>query len=160
MRIGIGFDAHQLVPNRKLILGGVEIPSEKGLQGHSDADVLVHAICDALLGSMGKGDIGHHFPDDDPSFKDASSLGFLLKIVRMVGQEGMEIINIDSTIVAEKPKLREYIPKMIENLAEVLCIDKRRISIKAKTTEGLGFTGRGEGIAAYAVALIRNKRED
>lgn len=157
MKVGIGFDAHRLVFNRKLVLGGVEIPFEKGLLGHSDADVLVHAICDALLGSIGKGDMGCYFPDTDPSLKDISSLNLLLEVGKMVREEGMEIVNIDSTIVAEKPKLMQYIPEMIKNLAEVLHIDKGQISIKAKTTEGLGFTGRAEGIAAYAVVLIKRR---
>jgi 2-C-methyl-D-erythritol 2,4-cyclodiphosphate synthase len=155
MRMGFGYDVHPLVPNRPLILGGVRIPYLLGLQGHSDADVLTHAICDALLGAIAEGDIGRHFPDTDPQYRNIPSLLLLKKVFEIVKEKGFQILNIDTTIVAEKPKLIEYFPKMIKMISEVLEMETGRISIKATTTEGLGFAGRGEGIAAYAIALVQ-----
>lgn len=153
-RVGNGYDVHRLAEGRKLILGGVEIPYEKGLLGHSDADVLVHSIMDALLGACGEADIGKHFPDNDMSYKDISSLILLKKVKDIVDSKGYGILNIDSIITAEKPKLSPYIDKMKANIAEALQLDMDCIGIKATTSEGLGFAGRGEGIAAYAVAAI------
>ena len=151
MNIGFGYDVHQLVEGRKLIIGGVEIPYKKGLLGHSDGDVLLHAICDALLGAIGAGDLGKHFPETDLKCKGISSIE-LLRVVKILKDErGFKINNIDSTIVAQDPKLSEYMPHMVENIAKALDIDVRRINVKATTTEWLGFTGKGEGIAAYAV---------
>ncbi len=154
MRMGIGYDVHPLVDNRKLVLGGVEIPYIKGLMGHSDADVLLHAICDALLGAAASGDIGGHFPDTDPEFEDISSMRLLGNVLDILKNKGFKVNNIDSTIVAEAPKLATYIPTMAENISLVLEIDSSKVNVKATTTEGLGFTGKGEGIAAYAVATI------
>ena len=154
MRIGMGYDVHKLVEDRKLILGGVEIPYEKGLLGHSDADVLVHAIMDALLGAAALGDIGKHFPDTDPEYKDISSI-LLLKHVKKLLEEHFYVIgNIDATVIAQKPKLAPYREEMVENIANALGISKNQISVKATTEEGLGFTGRGEGIAAQAIVLL------
>lgn len=153
-RVGNGYDVHRLSEGRKLILGGVEIPYEKGLLGHSDADVLVHSIMDALLGACGESDIGRHFPDNDMSYKGISSLVLLEKVKGILDSKGYGISNIDSIIVAEKPKLSPYIDEMKEKISAVLQIDKDCIGIKATTTEGLGFAGTGEGIAAYAVANI------
>ena len=155
MRVGIGYDVHKLVENRKLILGGVEIPFEKGLLGHSDADVLLHAISDAVLGAIAEGDIGRHFPDTDPKWKGANSLDLLRYVIDLAKQKGFEVNNIDSTIVCQRPKLAGFIPKMVENIAATVHIPKVRVNVKATTTEGLGFTGTGEGIAAYAVATVR-----
>lgn len=154
VRIGHGYDVHRMVEGRKLMLGGVEIPFPKGLAGHSDADVLLHAVCDALLGSLSLGDIGIHFPDQDPLFKDISSLELLGKVRIMVKEKGFTVGNIDVTIVAQEPKLSGYLAQMRENIARTLDIDKGQINIKATTTEGLGFAGKGEGIAAHAVALM------
>lgn len=154
MRMGIGYDVHPLVDNRRLVLGGVEIPYIKGLMGHSDADVLLHAICDALLGAAALGDIGGHFPDTDPEFEDISSMKLLGNVLDILKNKGFKVNNIDSTIVAEAPKLATYIPTMVENISLVLEIDSSKVNVKATTTEGLGFTGKGEGIAAYAVATI------
>jgi len=154
MRVGFGYDVHSLVPNRPLILGGVRIPYLYGLQGHSDADVLLHAICDALLGAIAEGDIGRHFPDTDPQYRDIRSTLLLERVVTKVKEKGFHLLNVDSTIVAQKPKLLDFIPRMVNEIAKVLEIDTSRINVKATTTEGLGFTGRGEGIAAYAVALV------
>ncbi len=154
MRIGHGFDVHPFEEGRNLILGGVTIPWQKGLAGHSDADVLVHAICDALLGAASEGDLGRHFPDDDQKFKDISSLFFLSEILKLLQHKNLTVINIDTTVVAEKPKLKDFIPAMEENVANTLNIPLESINIKATTTEGLGYTGRGEGIAAYAVVLL------
>ncbi len=151
---GFGFDVHRLVPGRKLILGGVIIPFKLGLDGHSDADVLVHAVADALLGAAGLGDIGDHFPDSDPSYKDASSLALLELIGRKIRAEGFKTINIDCTLILEKPAISGYKNEMKENIARVLSMDPGRVNIKATTSEGLGFTGRGEGIAACAAAGI------
>ncbi|MGE5474828.1 MAG: 2-C-methyl-D-erythritol 2,4-cyclodiphosphate synthase [Ignavibacteriales bacterium] len=159
MRVGFGYDVHKLVPDRKLILGGVEIPYEKGLLGHSDADVLVHAIMDALLGSAGMGDIGIHFPDTDDSYKGISSMILLEIVNEKLNKKGYVLGNIDSTIVAQEPKLAEYIPKMVSNIVEVLKIDKEQVNIKATTTEGLGFEGKKEGISAYAAACVIKIRE-
>ncbi|MBI4596101.1 MAG: 2-C-methyl-D-erythritol 2,4-cyclodiphosphate synthase [Candidatus Tectomicrobia bacterium] len=153
-RIGFGYDVHSLVSERKLILGGVEIPYNKGLLGHSDADVLVHAICDALLGSLALGDIGTHFPDDEIEYKDISSLKLLETVNNLTLAKGYRVNNIDATIVAQSPKLSPYIKEMQRQIAKTLLIEPDSISIKAKTTEGLGFTGRMEGIAAYAVCSM------
>ena len=154
MRIGMGYDVHRLVEGRKLIMGGVEIPFEKGLLGHSDADVATHAVMDALLGAAGLGDIGKLFPDTDEKFKDADSLKLMEDVIERLGKEGYSVGNFDVTIIAQKPKMAPHIEKMRENLARVSKIDISRINVKATTTEKLGFTGRGEGIAAEAVALI------
>lgn len=155
MRIGLGYDVHRLVENRDLIIGGVKIPYEKGLLGHSDADVLLHAICDALLGAAKLGDIGLIFPDSDDKYKGADSQVLLKKTVEKVREKGYEIENIDSVIVAQKPKMREYIDEMCRNIAENCKIDCDRVSVKATTEEELGFTGRKEGISAKAIALLK-----
>jgi 2-C-methyl-D-erythritol 2,4-cyclodiphosphate synthase len=154
MRVGVGYDVHAFVTGRTLFLGGIEIPYPFGLQGHSDADVLLHAICDALLGATGGGDIGKHFPDTDPQYRDIRSTALLKAVIHKVKEKGFHLVNIDATIVAQKPKLSEFIPRMVKQIADVLAIEPGRINVKATTTEGLGFTGRGEGIAAYAVALV------
>ncbi|WP_232199138.1 2-C-methyl-D-erythritol 2,4-cyclodiphosphate synthase [Thermosinus carboxydivorans] len=154
MRVGIGYDVHRLVVGRKLILGGVEIPYEYGLEGHSDADVLLHAIKDALLGAAALGDIGRHFPDTDPRYKGASSLKLLARVKEILAENGYETGNVDATVIAQKPKLAPYIAQMNANIARVLGIDVDRVNVKATTTEGLGFAGRGEGIAAQAVATV------
>jgi 2-C-methyl-D-erythritol 2,4-cyclodiphosphate synthase len=154
MRIGQGFDVHRLTTGRKLILGGVTIPYELGLLGHSDADVLVHAIMDALLGAAAAGDIGHHFPDNDPQFRDADSLNLLRSVGGIVRDAGLRIGNIDATIIAERPKLAVFIPEMRRRIAAALEISIEQVNIKATTTEGLGFSGRGEGIAALATVLL------
>ncbi len=155
MRIGTGYDVHRLVAGRKLMLGGVDIPCEKGLFGHSDADVLLHAICDAMLGAAGLGDIGRHFPDTAPIYKDISSLMLLEEVRRLLAEAGFRVHNVDATIVAEKPKMAPHIPAMVTNIAEAIKVDRSAVNVKATTTEGLGFAGRDEGMAAYAVALIR-----
>ena len=154
MRIGIGYDVHKLTENRKLIIGGVEIPFEKGLLGHSDADVLLHAIADALFGAAALGDIGSHFPDTDEKYKGADSLKLLSETVKILKENGYRIGNIDSIIVAQAPKMRPHIDKMRENIAVACGVDMSKISVKATTEEWLGFTGNGEGISAKAVALI------
>lgn len=154
MRVGLGYDAHRLVAGRRLVLGGVEIPHPLGLLGHSDADVLTHAIGDALLGALGVGDLGTHFPDNDPAYKDISSLALLTRIMEMVWDRGYRPVNVDATVVAEKPRLAPYIRRMKENLAHVLELAPDEINIKATTTEQMGFAGRAEGIAAHAVVLI------
>lgn len=159
MRIGHGYDVHRLTENRKLILGGVEIPFEKGLLGHSDADVLLHAISDALLGAAALGDIGKLFPDSDPSFEGANSLLLLEKVALLLRENGYIIKNIDSTVLCQAPKLRGYIDAMRENIARACRIDAGFVSVKATTEEGLGFTGKGEGIAAHAICLIEKKAE-
>lgn len=156
MRIGTGYDVHRLVENRKLILGGVEIPYEKGLLGHSDADVCVHAIMDALLGAAALGDIGQHFPDKDPAYAGADSLVLLKKVSELLSKELYYVENIDATIICQRPKLAPYIPAMRENVARVLELELSQVSIKATTEEGLGFTGQGEGIAVQAVCLLSN----
>lgn len=155
MRIGHGYDVHRLVEGRELILGGVKIPYEKGLLGHSDADVLLHAISDSLLGAAALGDIGKHFPDTDESFKGADSLLLLEKVCFLLKEKGYKIVNIDATVLAQRPKLKDYIEKMRENIARACKTDIDAISVKATTEEGLGFTGTGEGIAAHAVCLIQ-----
>jgi len=160
MRIGTGYDVHRLAANRNLILGGVCIPHPLGLLGHSDADVLTHAIINALLGAASLGDIGQHFPDNDPSFKDISSIDLLAKTGKLISQAGLGINNIDSTIIAQAPKLSPYSKSMANNLAKALNIHPSQINIKAKTEEGLGFTGTGEGIAAQAVCLLHHKKEE
>lgn len=154
MRIGHGYDVHRLVEDRKLILGGVEIPYEKGLLGHSDADVLTHAVMDSLLGAAALGDIGKHFPDSDPSYRGADSLELLKQVCRLLEEENYRIENIDATILAQKPKLMDYLPQIRENIAEACKIPLECVSVKATTEEGLGFTGALEGIAAHAVCLI------
>ncbi len=154
MRIGSGYDLHKLVEGRRLILGGVEIPFEKGLLGHSDADVLIHAIMDALLGAAALGDIGRHFPDNDEKYKDVSSIKLLYQVLCLLKKEKYSIINIDATVIAQKPKLANYMQIMEQNIADTLNIEKNKINIKATTEEGLGFTGEGLGIAAKAVCLI------
>ena len=155
MRIGTGFDAHRLTENRLLILGGVEIPYHLGLLGHSDADVLCHAIADALLGAAALGDIGQHFPDSDDRYKGISGLWLLTQCLSLIKQNGLAVVNIDSTIIAQKPKLAPYLPYMRQNLASALEVAISAISVKATTTEALGFTGRGEGIAAQAICLLK-----
>lgn len=154
MRIGTGYDVHKLVEGRKLILGGVEIPYEKGLLGHSDADVIVHAIMDALLGALALGDIGKHFPDTDKAYEGASSIELLRRVGKMIEEQNYVIENIDSTIIAQRPKLLPYIDEMRQNVADALKIDVHRVNIKATTEEHLGFTGRGEGISSQAVTLL------
>ena len=158
MKIGIGYDSHRLVKGKKLILGGVDIQFAKGLEGHSDADVLSHAIIDAIIGAMGLGDIGKHFPDTDNKWKDASSIKMLKNIVDIAYMNGYEILSIDSIIIAEEPKLSPYIEKMKERISST-GIPLKSINIKAKTNEGMGFTGRGEGISAFAVCLIMKSIE-
>ena len=156
MRIGTGYDVHKLVPGRKLILGGVTVPYELGLDGHSDADVIVHAIMDALLGAAALGDIGQHFPDNDPAYKGADSIELLKEVGNILRKEGYKVGNIDSTIIAQKPKLMTFLPEMRKNVAVALGLDLNQVSIKATTEEHLGFTGRGEGISSQAVALIES----
>ena len=153
-RIGTGYDIHRLVEGRKLVLGGVEIPFEKGLLGHSDSDVLTHAICDALLGAAALGDIGTHFPDNDPRWAGASSLDFLARVVELVTEKGYRVANVDSTVMAERPRLMPYVQTMREKLASALQIDVDQVNIKAKTNEGLESVGCGEAMAAQAVALL------
>ena len=153
-RFGMGYDVHQLVEGRKLIIGGVELPFEKGLLGHSDADVLLHAISDALLGAAALGDIGKHFPDTDERYKGADSLKLLEEVGRLLAEKGYTVGNVDATIVAQRPKMAPHIPVMRENIARVLHVDVDRINVKATTEEHLGFTGSGQGISAYAVAGI------
>lgn len=154
MRVGIGYDVHRLVEGRELILGGVEVPYHLGLLGHSDADVLLHAIKDALLGAVGAGDIGKHFPDSDPSYKGISSLVLLERVRDIIADKGYALNNLDAVIVAEKPKLAPYIPGMVSNIARVMGVEEGQVNVKATTTEGLGFTGTGEGIAAYAIVSV------
>ncbi|HHU64043.1 MAG TPA: 2-C-methyl-D-erythritol 2,4-cyclodiphosphate synthase [Clostridiales bacterium] len=154
MRIGVGYDVHAMVEGRRLVLGGVDIPFQRGLLGHSDADVLVHSIIDALLGAMALGDIGQHFPDTDPKYKDISSLRLLETVKEKLKINGLKVGNIDASLVMEKPKISPYIMKMRKNISSVLGIDISRVNIKATTTEGLGFTGTGEGVACYSVVLL------
>ncbi|NLY86515.1 MAG: 2-C-methyl-D-erythritol 2,4-cyclodiphosphate synthase [Tissierellia bacterium] len=155
MRIGFGYDVHKLVKDRKLILGGIEIPFEKGLLGHSDADVLTHAIMDSILGALALGDIGKHFPDTDDKYKDISSIYLLTQVAKLMNENGYSIGNIDATIVAQRPKLAPYIEAMRERIAETLFTSIDKISLKATTTEWLGFEGREEGISAYSVCLLK-----
>ena len=154
MRIGQGYDVHRLVEGRRLIIGGVDNPYEKGLLGHSDADVLLHAVMDALLGAAALGDIGQHFPDSDERYKGISSIALLKKVGKILQENGYMIENIDSTVIAQRPKLLPYRPQMAENIAAALGIEKEQVSVKATTEEGLGFTGTGEGISAQAIALL------
>ena len=154
MRIGTGYDVHRLVEGRKLILGGVEIPYEKGLLGHSDADVLAHAVMDAVLGAAALGDIGKHFPDTDDTYKGASSIELMERVREILSEDGYRVVNIDSTVIAQRPKLAAYLEEMRRNMADALDIGIDLVSVKATTEEGLGFTGAGEGIAAQAVCLI------
>lgn len=157
IRIGHGYDVHRLVEGRDLILGGVKIPYDKGLLGHSDADVLIHAILDSLLGALGLGDIGRHFPDNDDAYKGISSMLLAEKIASLIQSNGYEIGNIDATVIAQRPKLSPYVSLMTENIASVFSVDKSKINIKATTEEGLGFTGTGEGISAHAVSIVVKK---
>lgn len=154
MRVGIGYDVHRLVEDRKLILGGVEIPFEKGLLGHSDADVLVHAIMDAILGAIGAGDIGKHFPDTDPQYKGISSIALLQHVTALMEKQGYCIGNIDAIVIAQRPKIGKYFPAMKEILAQAMNCDETSVNLKATTEEGLGFTGRQEGIASQAICLL------
>jgi 2-C-methyl-D-erythritol 2,4-cyclodiphosphate synthase len=154
MRVGQGFDVNALVTGRKLIVGGVDIPNEKGLDGHSDADVLLHALCDALLGAVALGDIGRHFPDTDSRYKNADSRMLLREVSRLVQEAGYRIVNIDATIIAQAPKMAPHIPSMVNNIAGDLGLSRGQVNIKATTTEGLGFAGRAEGIAAEAIVLL------
>lgn len=156
MRIGTGYDSHRLVEGRKLILGGVEIPFEKGLLGHSDGDALTHAIIDALLGAAGLGDIGRHFPDTDPKYKGADSLKLLKEVSGLLKKSGFKVLNVDSTIIAEAPKMAPFIPQMEKNLSKILNTDA--VNVKAKSNEKMGFTGRGEGIAVIAVSLVEGQK--
>ena len=159
MRVGIGYDAHRLVEDRKLVLGGVIIPHELGLLGHSDADVLLHAVADALLGGAGLGDIGRHFPDTDPAYKGISSRSLIRAVAKKLAEKGLSVHNVDAVIVAERPKLATFIPLMRENLAEDLGVSSEMVNVKATTTEGLGPYGRCEGIASYAVCTLMEKTE-
>lgn len=154
MRVGLGYDVHRLTEDRDLILGGVKIPYEKGLLGHSDADVLLHAIMDALLGAAALGDIGTHFPDTDPAYKGISSIRLLEHVGMLLEEHHYQIINIDATIIAQRPKMAPHIPQMIENVANVLKLEKEQVNIKATTEEGLGFTGTGEGISSQAICSL------
>lgn len=154
MRLGFGYDVHPLVSGRKLILGGVEIPYAQGLAGHSDADVLVHAICDSLLGALGAGDIGQHFPDHDPRFQGISSLLLLKEVGFLIAQRGYAVANLDATVIIEEPKIFPYTRQMRENISQTLGVSWQQVNIKATTAEGLGFVGEKKGIAAYAVALL------
>ena len=154
MRIGIGYDVHRLVNGRRLVLGGVTIAHEKGLLGHSDADVLIHAVCDALLGAAGQGDIGLHFPDTDPQFKDIDSIDLLRRVRTLLAAGGYRIVNLDATVFAEAPRLAPYRHAMRQTIAEAVQIDHSRVNVKATTTEGLGAIGKGEGIAAMCAALV------
>ena len=157
MRIGCGFDVHRLVPERPLILGGVQIPFPLGLEGHSDADVLLHAACDALLGALALGDIGHHFPDSDPRYKGIDSRELLGHVFRLITEGGYHLGNIDLTLILQQPRVADYLPAMREQIATLLDTDIANVSLKATTTEKLGFTGRGEGIAAQAVVLLEKE---
>ena len=159
LRIGHGYDVHRLVAGRALILGGVTVPFERGLDGHSDADALTHAVMDALLGAAALGDVGRHFPDSDPAYAGASSLALLREVGALLRSAGYAVVNIDATILAQAPKLAPYREQMRQNLARALALDVARVSVKATTEEGLGFTGAGEGIAAHAVALIEREKE-
>lgn len=157
MRVGFGYDVHKLVPGRALLLGGIEIPHEYGLLGHSDADVLLHAICDAMIGAAALGDIGKHFPDTDPEFKGISSIILLERTAALLRSRGFQVNNVDSTIVAQRPKLWSFIPQMVTKISGTVGIPAGCVNVKAKTTETLGFAGREEGIAAYAVVLLEEK---
>ena len=154
VRIGHGYDVHRLAEGRKLILGGVEIPWERGLLGHSDADVLTHAVMDALLGAAGLGDIGRHFPDSDPAYAGADSLKLLARVMELLGEKGFSVGNVDATSLAQRPRLAPHIPRMRDNLARIMGVEPEQVNVKATTEEGLGFTGSGEGMAAHAVCLL------
>lgn len=154
MRVGQGFDVHALVPGRRLVIGGVEIPHERGLLGHSDADVLLHAICDALLGAAALGDIGRHFPDSDPRYQGIDSRELLRHVAGLLASRGFRVANLDATIIAQAPRMAPHIPAMVANIAADIGVDAGAVNVKATTTESLGFTGRGEGIAAQAICLI------
>lgn len=160
MRIGHGYDVHQLVAERQLVLGGVEVPYSLGLLGHSDADVLLHAICDAILGALGAGDIGKHFPDSDAAYRGISSLKLLRHVVDLAAAQGYTVGNLDSTVIAQRPKLAPYIGEMVDKIAVACGVSASRINVKATTTEELGFEGRGEGISAHAVVLLQAATED
>ncbi|KGM96483.1 2-C-methyl-D-erythritol 2,4-cyclodiphosphate synthase [Clostridium novyi A str. 4552] len=157
MRIGMGYDVHKLCKNRKLILGGIEIPYELGLLGHSDADVLIHAVMDSLLGAAALGDIGKHFPDTDNKYKGISSVLLLKEVGKLLSENSYEIINIDATIIAQKPKMAPYVKDMIKNISSALCINENQVNVKATTEEGLGFTGEGLGISSQSICLINQK---
>ena len=159
MRVGMGYDVHKLTEGRKLILGGVDIPWEKGLLGHSDADVLIHAVMDALLGAAALGDIGKHFPDTDPAYKGISRIKLLVHVAELLRKQEYAVGNIDATVIAQKPKMAPHIPQMRKNMADALGIPESKINIKATTEEGLGFTGRGEGIASQAICLLIEKQD-
>ena len=154
MRIGQGFDVHQLVAGRRLVIGGVEIAHDKGLLGHSDADVLLHALCDALLGAAALGDIGRHFPDSDARYRGIDSRELVRQVAKLLQDRGRRVVNVDATIIAEAPRMAPHIPRMVQNIAADLGVEEGRVNVKATTTEQLGFTGRGEGIAAQAVCLL------
>ena len=160
MRVGVGYDVHPLVSGRRLVLGGVAIPSDKGLDGHSDADVLVHAIIDALLGATGLGDIGVHFPSSDPRYQDVSSVSLLRQVVSLLRAEGWLVCNVDASIVAERPRLTPFISEMRGIVSEALAVDIAQVSVKSTTSKGLGFVGKVEGIAVHAVALVERTGED
>ena len=155
MKIGFGYDSHRLEAGRKLIIGGVDIPFEKGLLGHSDADVLVHAVCDAIIGAAGKGDIGKYFPDSDPAFKDISSMILLKRVADMAAENGYQVCNIDATVILEKPKLASYLTLMSQNIADALSISPLEVNVKAKTNEGMGMIGTSEGAVSFAVVLLK-----
>ena len=157
LRVGHGYDVHRLVPERKLVIGGVTIPHDRGLLGHSDADVLLHAICDAILGALGLGDLGRHFPDTDPQYKGIASTSLLLQVMARAHRDNYTIGNLDATIIAQKPRMAKHIPAMIESIAETCQCSSGRINIKATTTEKLGFEGRQEGISAHAVVLLARR---
>jgi 2-C-methyl-D-erythritol 2,4-cyclodiphosphate synthase len=159
MKVGFGYDSHKLTEGRRLVIGGVEVPFEKGLLGHSDADVLLHAIGDALLGAIGEGDLGRHFPDTDPAYRDMSSLLILQKINDMAERKGLVVGNLDSTVILEEPRLAEFVPLMVARIASVLGVEQSRVNVKAKTNEKMGFIGRGEGIAAFAVLTVKEKEK-
>jgi len=158
-RVGIGYDVHPFADGRRCILGGIDVPCNKGLKGHSDADVLLHAICDALLGAAGQGDIGLHFPDDDPRWKGMSSLKFLEEVERLLSKRGWSVVNVDAVIITEEPKISPYAQQMKENISRCLLIGEDQVNIKATTNERMGFIGRGEGIAVQAIALIKGSSE-
>ena len=154
IKIGFGYDSHRMKAGRRLIIGGVEIPFEKGLLGHSDADVLIHAVCDAIIGAAGQGDIGNHFPDSDPAFKDISSMILLKRVADMAAEKGYRVSNIDATVILEKPKLAPYLSLMSRNIADALSIFPLEVNVKAKTNEGMGLIGASEGAASFAVVLL------
>lgn len=154
LRIGHGYDVHRLAENRRLVLGGAQIPYSLGLDGHSDADVLIHAVCDALLGAAGMGDIGRHFPDNDASFKNIDSRILLRRVAELLSDSGFTAVNIDATVIAQRPRLADYIPDMVKNIADDCKIAREFVNVKATTEEGLGFTGNGDGISAHAVCII------